>query len=97
MSHSTGKRGAHTRNYLRGPVSGNHSDDDPTPTLQYLLPPNIPTISTPIAAMLIAVVLNRDFHVLPAHIQIRDRSAKLVANGNLRLRPSKTGLHQNQP
>ncbi|SPM30271.1 hypothetical protein MTAB308_3774 [Mycobacterium terramassiliense] len=46
--------------------------------------------------MLLAVVLDRNFDVLPTHIEVSDDIAELVMNRNLGLRPRQTGLHENQ-
>ena len=44
--------------------------------------------------MLLAVVLDRDFNLLPTHIEITDPLAKLVDDGNLRLWPRQAGSYE---
>ena len=44
----------------------------------------------PIGAMLLAVVLDRHFHVVPAHVEVRDGVSEVIMDGNLSLRPRQT-------
>lgn len=47
--------------------------------------------------MLLTVILNSDFDVLPAHIEICDRASKFVAHGNLCLRSRQARLYEHDP
>ena len=47
-----------------------------------------------ITAMLITVVLDRDFDVLPTQVQVCDRIAAFIEHRNLCPRPREAGLDQ---
>ena len=59
--------------------------------------PNIPSVLSSVAAVLIAVVLDGDFEVFPSHVEIGDNVAELVTDGNLRLGSWKSRINQQQP
>ena len=83
---SPGQCRTNTPNDLGGPVPCQHSDDDPSETLEHFQPPDVPAVLPTIAAVLLAVILNSYFDVLPAHVQICDCTAEFVEYRNLRLR-----------
>ena len=67
------------------PVAGDHPDHDPASTLKHFQPPDIPGVLPQVSSMLLPVVLNRDFDLVPPHIEVSDHIAKLVADSNLGL------------
>jgi hypothetical protein len=83
---STGQRRANTPYDLGRAVSGQDPYDDPSKSLKGFQSPNVPGVLPSVAAMLLAVILDGDFDVLPTHIEVRDCVAKLVAYRNLSLR-----------
>ena len=78
-----------TTNDLGGPVSSHHSDDDPSKALEHFQSPDVPGVLATIAPMLFAVIFDRYFDVLPAHVEICNCIAKFVEYRNLSLRPRK--------
>ncbi len=56
------------------------------------MPSDVPGVLSAVAAVLLAVILDRDFDVLPTHVEIADQVTELVMNPNLRLRPGKSGV-----
>lgn len=84
-SRSAGARLAYPGDDVGGPVPGDHPHHDPTESLQHFRATNIPAILTPVAAMMITVVLDRDFQVLPTHIEVGHRVAKVINDPDLRL------------
>ena len=82
---------------LGGPVPRDYPHYDPTAAVNPLQPANIPGVLTPIVAMLFTVVLDRDFDILPTHIEVSNHIAELVVNGDLSLWTRQTGLYQDQP
>lgn len=93
-AHSTSQCPTNTAYNFGGAVSCQHSYDDPAQALKRFQPPNVPTVLPAIAAMLFAVVLNRYFDVLPAHVQVGEWITELVADGDLRLRSRQPRLDQ---
>jgi len=47
-----------------------------------------------IGAMLLAVILDRDFDVLPTHVEVCNRVAEFIQDWDLSLRPRQAGLDQ---
>jgi hypothetical protein len=75
-------------------VPGDHPDDDPAKTFEMLQSPDVPGVLPPIASVLVAVVFDRDLHIFPAHIEICDQVAELVADRDLCLRSRQACLNQ---
>lgn len=86
-SRSTGTSGANPANNVCWLVAGEHPDHNPAPSLQYLQTPDIPGVLPLIGAVLVSVVLHRDFDFLPTHVEVRDYFAELVLDRNLRMWP----------
>jgi hypothetical protein len=87
----------HPADYVVGVVFGNDADHDPAVALlQHFKPADVLDVLGPIRAVLVAVVLDGDLDVLPAHIQIRFGPSPFVAHGDLRLRPRKARPQQKQ-
>jgi hypothetical protein len=56
----------------------------------------IPDVLTPIAAVVVAVVLEGDFQILPTHIDVRDHVTAVADDGYLRRRGRKPGVDNKQ-
>ena len=87
VSQSPGSRSANAPHNLGRPVPCDHAYDDPAATLDDFRTPDVPGVLPSISAMLFAVVLDSDFDVLPAHVEVNERIAEVVANRNLSLWP----------
>ncbi len=85
-SRSTSTGSANPAKDVDGLISRDHPNQDPTSTFDLLKPSNIPGVLPPIAPVLLAVILNRDFDVFPAHIKVSNDIAEFVKNWNLCLR-----------
>ena len=86
MSRSSGTSRAHSADDVARPVACDHSDDDPTQTLEHFQSPNVPGVLPAIAAVLITVILDRNFQFLPAHIEVSHRLTEVIGNRDLRVR-----------
>jgi hypothetical protein len=60
------------------PIAGHHANDDPPAPLQHLEPADAPCVLAVVLAMLLSVVLDGDFDVLPTHVEAGDDGAILV-------------------
>jgi len=82
---------------VRRGVTGEHANDDPSEPLQILEPVNVFGVLHAVGAVMIPVVLDRDFDVLPAHVEVVGGPTVGTANGDLRTRPREPSLDEDQP
>src|SRR6516225_9404531 len=99
---SPGQCGTNTADDVGRPVARHHSYDEPATTLQHFQSPDVPGVLPAIAAMSpasgrcpqVAVVLDGDLDVLPAHVKVSEDTAEFVAYRNLCLRSLQARLDQ---
>jgi hypothetical protein len=86
-AHTSGQGRTNAPHDFCGPIAGHDSDDDPAKALEHFQSANVPGVLPAVGAMLFTVILDRDFYILPAHVEIRDCTTEFVTDWNLSLWP----------
>lgn len=66
-------------------VLGGNPDDHPSHLPQFLIPVDVPSELSPTGPVVIALVLEPEFEMFPAHVYVRDDDSVVVAHHDLGL------------